>query len=638
MKKLMSIVLSAAIICIASFCVFPSYADTMQTKDIAKTQLGSSNTYYSFDADTKTLTISGEGATPNNFTNSSSSQPWYSWRANGSIERVVVEEGITSIGQYVLYCVCASEIILPDTLKTLYGNSLAGNSKIKEITLPDSLVTISNSAFSHCTALEKIVIPDSVKTIGNSAFENCSALKSVVFENMRASVAIRTKAFFKCDSLKEISIPYNVSLMTYSFGYGTADSSSKETKYEDFVIKAYRDSKGYTYALNYGFQCEPIGIMEIFEGEEIQRSYEKEYLSETMTFAFTPKNTSRFIFYSAGDIDVSCVLTDSNGKVLAESDDNSPLDLNFTINEVLKENETHYFTVSSNNAVGNYTVSLMPVGMDDIYIDWNFSYDAVSLADGTLDVVKLIDGLYVNFVYDSGYVYEKPFKEGESYAGMKLHYLNKLNGRVTCGDNIDTILVGDTACNFNIRVEHSYTTKVIEPTITNGGYTQHICVLCGMIYTSDYTDFLGTDVYGYVKIMGSPDGDVLDKPLAGINIYNTTDNFIGETDENGFFFIEYAYDYIVLESGYGPPRKVKITHGKNDLGEIGLVYCDFFTDNYINVKDFAILKFSSDAYDEDDVYAKNMDINNDGVIDFADWEYARSYLTYGKLTESIYNY
>ena len=94
MKKLLSIFLSLVLsISVLSVC---NISFAAQTTDIEPTKLINSSAYYSFDANTKTLTISGKGRTPN-FTNSSgdtTSQPWFYWRSDGSIEHIVVEDGI----------------------------------------------------------------------------------------------------------------------------------------------------------------------------------------------------------------------------------------------------------------------------------------------------------------------------------------------------------------------------------------------------------------------------------------------------------------------------------------------------------------------------------------------------------------
>ncbi len=66
------------------------------------------------------------------------------------------------------------------------------------------------------------------------------------------------------------------------------------------------------------------------------------------------------------------------------------------------------------------------------------------------------------------------------------------------------------------------------------------------------------------------------------------------------------------------------------------MFCDFNEDGYVNAKDFSL--FNSACGDYDFTYGyDSVDVNKDGTIDFEDWSYAKSYFTYGKLDESIYN-
>ena len=66
MKKVISIFLTAVIMLAALFCVGNVYA-AAPTSDIARTQLGTSDTYYSYSVADGTLTIDGVGNTPDFF-------------------------------------------------------------------------------------------------------------------------------------------------------------------------------------------------------------------------------------------------------------------------------------------------------------------------------------------------------------------------------------------------------------------------------------------------------------------------------------------------------------------------------------------------------------------------------------------
>ncbi|MBO5836451.1 MAG: leucine-rich repeat protein, partial [Oscillospiraceae bacterium] len=94
-----------------------------------------------------TLVISGNGAMENYY-----SAPW-----GTSITKVVVEDGVTTIGQW----------------------AFGGCNSLISVTIPDSVTAIGSYAFVNCTGLTSITIPDSVTSIGSSAFSGCRSLESM---------------------------------------------------------------------------------------------------------------------------------------------------------------------------------------------------------------------------------------------------------------------------------------------------------------------------------------------------------------------------------------------------------------------------------------------------------------------------
>ena len=53
------------------------------------------------------------------------------------------------------------------------------NSNVKKVVIEDGVTSIGNSAFNECISLTSITIPDSVTSIGESAFSNCSSLQTI---------------------------------------------------------------------------------------------------------------------------------------------------------------------------------------------------------------------------------------------------------------------------------------------------------------------------------------------------------------------------------------------------------------------------------------------------------------------------
>lgn len=386
MKKTLSLILSLTILITALLSSNLVFGADRPAND-EKIQLGSTDTYYSYNSATRTLTISGTGDTPN-FKNDSVSQPWYSWSNDGSVQRVVVEEGITSLGEYFFNNMGASEFSFPSTLVHIKKYAMSSVNSLINLTLPEGLQVIDNYAFYYSARLESVNIPSTVKSIGQSAFECCYALKNLTFDDMYMNVSIGNRAFFSCESLKAVSLPKRAVMSAKnSYAFGFYYSKKAYFVYSDFVLNVYRDSNGYEYAVNSIVNNDNYSIineLEIHEGQTIERTFYPDYYEDEMIFIFTPSVSDNYKFFSTSEnkqVDVDCTF---NGKAYT---DNSLDDLNFTVNAYLEKGKTYYFTVNcvSEISTGDFSVRIVnshnyrpvvtpPTLTEDGYTSYTCSY------------------------------------------------------------------------------------------------------------------------------------------------------------------------------------------------------------------------------------------------------------------------
>ena len=99
------------------------------------------------------LTISGTGEMYNWM--SLADRPWHSLCT--SIQRVVIEEGVTTTGLHAFY----------------------GASNLTSVSLPSTLQTLQFMTFFGCSKLTTLTIPSSVTSVGNRCLEGCLALTDV---------------------------------------------------------------------------------------------------------------------------------------------------------------------------------------------------------------------------------------------------------------------------------------------------------------------------------------------------------------------------------------------------------------------------------------------------------------------------
>ena len=175
----------------------------------------SGNCKWSFDG--TTLTISGNGKMKDY--SKGDPAPW----KNVPFKQVIIEDGVTSIGNYAFYgCSGMTSVSIPDSVTSFgnyafygctglksvkikdvaawYGVTFQSNAnplqngadlylndeKISELVIPDGVTSIGNYAFYGYKSLTSVTIPDSVTSIGSYAFYGCTGLKSVKIKDLSA--------------------------------------------------------------------------------------------------------------------------------------------------------------------------------------------------------------------------------------------------------------------------------------------------------------------------------------------------------------------------------------------------------------------------------------------------------------------
>lgn len=182
-----------------------------------------------------------------------------------NIKIVIIEEGVTSIGQWAFeWCENLTSVTLPDGITTIEPQAFQYCYNLKSINIPDSVINIGYSAFAGCISLESIHIPKNIETIDESAFSGCSALANIDFPDVFTGIepnafeetkwyndqpdgviyagktafgykgdmpansaitlkpgtlAMNMKAFYECKNLKSIVIPETVTEIPYCAFY-----------------------------------------------------------------------------------------------------------------------------------------------------------------------------------------------------------------------------------------------------------------------------------------------------------------------------------------------------------------------------------------------------------------------------------
>ena len=136
------------------------------------------NVSWTLDSETKVLTISGTGEMYHDG-HFSDSLHWHGQKLTTTIQSVVIEPGVTSIGYWAFAnCTNLKTISLPDGITVIEANAF-DNSGLTSIVLPNSVTEVQGSAFNGCKQLASCDLGRGIKHIGKNCFWDCTALKSL---------------------------------------------------------------------------------------------------------------------------------------------------------------------------------------------------------------------------------------------------------------------------------------------------------------------------------------------------------------------------------------------------------------------------------------------------------------------------
>ncbi|MBQ3196141.1 MAG: leucine-rich repeat domain-containing protein [Clostridia bacterium] len=96
---------------------------------------------------------------------------WLKLKSGESVKKIVIEEGITGIGNYAFYkCNKATEVVLPRSLKSVGDFAFMECTKLTGIKLKENVTEIGKGAFYNCTAAKTVELATGIKSIGYDAF------------------------------------------------------------------------------------------------------------------------------------------------------------------------------------------------------------------------------------------------------------------------------------------------------------------------------------------------------------------------------------------------------------------------------------------------------------------------------------
>ncbi len=134
-------------------------------------------------------------------------EPWY---VQGTpVTKIVIDEGITSIGNYAFdSCDALTSVTIPSSVTRIGDCAFTGCAELTDIELPEGLTYLGAGAFYECRSLENISIPSGITSIFANTFASCTSLRSLWLPD--GITDIGSNAFYECSSLSSLTIPNSV--------------------------------------------------------------------------------------------------------------------------------------------------------------------------------------------------------------------------------------------------------------------------------------------------------------------------------------------------------------------------------------------------------------------------------------------
>lgn len=223
-------------------------------------------------ANTSTLIISGTGDMPNYTSSNYATSPW---RQKGytSFNKIVIEDGITRIGNYSLRSLQATAFSIGKDV-TEIGSYALGYNNFTNITVPGNVKTIGEGAFyflGPSCSTNSIVLEEGVENIGSQAFYVYSYQSPPKFTKLHFPSTIKSVKTSVISTLEEISIGNNNDNGTYYIDDGVLfkrlDNSGVQLVWypakkdgEEYTIPSFVTNINSNYAFSYTTKLKKITI------------------------------------------------------------------------------------------------------------------------------------------------------------------------------------------------------------------------------------------------------------------------------------------------------------------------------------------------------------------------------------------
>ena len=132
-----------------------------------------------------------------------------------------IPRDVRIIGDSAFYgCRNLTGVTLPDSVAAIGADAFSGCERLTDIVLPDSVAAIGSGAFSGCDSLTGVTIPDSVTDVGSNPFAYCGKLTEIRVSPEHPALVVADGVLFSRQDRRLICYPCAFANASYAIPRG----------------------------------------------------------------------------------------------------------------------------------------------------------------------------------------------------------------------------------------------------------------------------------------------------------------------------------------------------------------------------------------------------------------------------------
>jgi len=409
-----------------------------------------------------------------------------------SIESISVGEGATSVGANA-FCDCyeLKNVILPEGVKRIEDNAFSGCYALVNITIPSSIEYISSGLRFWSQSLsgyeygggvyfgnenDKYILfvgaksadIQEIEIVSGTRFINCGALQghnSIKSITLPATVVqIGLAALVECPALESLTVEEG------NPAYASVDNCIIHKESKTLVLGCKNSvipTDGSVTVIGVCAFSGAVDLKEINIPDSVTRLEEGAFYASGLESVVIPDSVESVgysVFMECGSLKSVHI-----GAGLSEISDSMFSRCSSLESIVIPDNVT---------TIGQGTF-YMCENLSSVTLPETLKELKASAFSACHSLTVLVIPASIEKV-GRGVVFDCPALEAVYYVGSFYDWDSKVNFE---GDSYDEL---DDALRFHPT--HSYTDTIVEPTRENGGYTLHVCSVCGYSFKDSFTD------------------------------------------------------------------------------------------------------------------------------------------------------